>query len=202
MRKRRTQAKIMAFCACGGIIALWLGIGGCQPEGTVVRGPYPLWTQQGNRVEFPRDFRGRVLLVAFFYVQCPDICPMIAQRMLQIWQALPDTGGVQALMISFDPQRDSPERLRDFAQAHGLPEPGFVLLSGKPEVVEELTQLFGVVVQKTPTEFTDGGASYFFAHSDALFLVDGEGRIRRRYSGTEAPVAEVVRDVEQLRSEP
>ncbi len=104
-------------------------------------------------------------------------------------------------MISFDSRRDTPERLRDFAQAHELPQPGFVLASGRPEVVEQLLQRFGVVVQKTPTEFTEAGEAYFYAHSDALFLLDGRGRIRKRYSGTEAPIAEVVRDVQQLRRE-
>ncbi|GBD06288.1 hypothetical protein HRbin21_00074 [bacterium HR21] len=173
---------------------------GCH-EGEPVREQYPLWTQQGTAVEFPQDFRGRVVLVAFFYVQCPDICPMIAERMRQIWEALPDTAGVQAVMISFDPRRDTPERLRDFAQAHGLPEPGFVLASGRPEVVDQLVERFGVVVQKTPSEFTAGGEAYFFAHSDVLFLLDSQGRIRKRYSGTDAPIAEVVRDVEQLRQE-
>lgn len=179
-----------------------VGLIGCSGNHEVISGRYPLWTHEGTMVEFPRDFRGKVLLVAFFYVQCPDICPMIAQRMHQIWQALPDTAGVQALLISFDPQRDTPERLRDFAEAHALPQPGFVLASGRPEVVEGLTQLFGVTVQKTPTEFGEGGTvSYFFAHSDVLFLVDADGRIRKRYSGTDAPVESVVRDVEQLRQQ-
>lgn len=172
---------------------------GCQAEQGVVQGSHYLWTQQGKLINFPQDLRGEVLLVAFFYVQCPDICPLIAQRMVQIWQALPETRGVRAVMISFDPERDSPERLREFAEAHQLPEPGFVLCSGKPEVVEQLVQQFGVVVQRTPTEFTDGGVSYFFAHSDVLFLVDGAGRIRKRYTGTDAPIAQVVRDVQQLR---
>ncbi|MDW7996106.1 MAG: SCO family protein [Bacteroidota bacterium] len=175
--------------------------GGCQRE-EVIAGRYPLWTQEGKGVDFPQDFRGKVLLVAFFYVQCPDICPMIAERMKQIWEALPETTGVQAVMISFDPARDTPERLRDFAEAHQLPRPGFVLASGRPEVVEALVQLFGVVVQKTPTEFTDVTPTYLFAHSDVLFLLDKAGRLRKRYSGTEAPIAEVVRDVQQLRREP
>lgn len=180
---------------------LLLGGVACQ-EASRVEGRYPLWTQEGTRVEFPRDFQGKVVLVAFFYAQCPDICPMIAQRMRAIWEHLPDTGGVRALLISFDPQRDTPERLRAFAEAHELPQPGFVLASGQPEVVEALVERFGVVVQKTPTEFTeDGTAVYFFAHSDALFLVDPEGRIRKRYPGTEAPIDEVVREVERLRRE-
>ncbi|MCS7176722.1 MAG: SCO family protein [Candidatus Kapabacteria bacterium] len=179
---------------------LLIALSGCRREEPIL-GQHPLWTQDGRTVDFPRDFRGEVLLVAFFYVQCPDICPMIAERMRQIWEALPETTGVRAVMISFDPARDTPERLREFAEAHQLPQPGFVLASGRPEVVEALVQLFGVVVQKTPTEFTDGTPIYFFSHSDVLFLVDGAGRIRKQYSGTEAPIAEVVRDVQQLREE-
>lgn len=181
------------------MVVLTLALLGCQGEAEVVHGHYPLWTQHGEFVDFPQDMRGEVVLVAFFYVQCPDICPMIAQRLLQIWQALPETSGVRAVMISFDPGRDTPERLREFAEAHGLPEPGFVLCSGKSAVVEELVQRFGVVVQKTPTEFVNGEQVYFFAHSDVLFLVDGKGRIRKRYSGTNAPIDEVVRDVQYLR---
>lgn len=180
------------------LLGLTASLYGCQ-EGELLQEQYPLWTQEGTVVNFPRDFQGKVLLVAFFYVQCPDICPMIAERMRQIWEALPDTAGVQAVMISFDSRRDTPERLRDFGQAHGLPEPGFVLASGRPEVIEQLLQRFEVVVQKTPSEFTDGGEAYFFAHTDVLFLLDASGRIRKRYSGTDAPIAEVVRDVVQLK---
>jgi protein SCO1/2 len=177
---------------------LLVGIAGCAHR----EAPLPevrLWTHTGDTVEFPTHFAGSVVLLAFFYVQCPDICPMIAERMRQIWEALPDKHRVRGVMISFDPLRDTPERLREFAQVHELPLGEFVLATGKPEAVEALTRAVDVVVQKSPTEFADDGTPvYFYAHSDVLLLLDGRGRVVGRYSGTEAPVDRVVRDVQQL----
>jgi protein SCO1/2 len=65
------------------------------------------------------DLRGKVLAVAFIYTGCPDICPMLTEKMVRVQDALGAAFGakVAVVSISLDPEHDTPSVLKDYAQA-------------------------------------------------------------------------------------
>ena len=94
-----------------------------------VIGPAPQFTltsQDGKPVALV-DLRGKVVVVAFIYTQCPDICPMLTQKMVEIQDELGADFGpkVAFVSISLDPEHDTPEVLKDYAQFWGAKPEGW-----------------------------------------------------------------------------
>ena len=135
--------------------------------GTVIE--FELTDAGGNRVRAV-DLRGRWLLIFFGYTYCPDLCPTalgeIAGALAQLG---PLAAQVQPVFVSIDPQRDTPEALREYVQnfdARILP------LSGSAEQLARAAGSFGVVFYKVPGPTPD---EYTFAHNAIMTLVGPEG---------------------------
>jgi len=135
---------------------------------------FALTDMNGNPVSLA-DSRGKVRLVYFFFSYCPDVCPESTYRLKGIQQSLREKGwlgrDVVILSISFDPERDTPERLRAFAGPF-QPEPGgWFFLTGRDErQMAELARSYMVSVTKSP----EGS----FAHTNLYLLVDRRDMIR------------------------
>ena len=80
------------------------------------------------------DFRGKVVVVFFVFTHCPDICP---NSMYALAEALAQEGGydVQPILITVDPERDTPERMREYTSTDGFPR-GLAGLSGSRAQVD------------------------------------------------------------------
>ena len=102
------------------------------------------------------------------YTSCVHACPMIVSDMKKIAGGLPENGGVQYVLVSFDPDRDTPERLRDFREAHGLSE-NWTLLRSDAMDVGTLAALLDVRYRFE----ADGN----IAHSNRITLLDAGGEI-------------------------
>ena len=94
-------------------------------------GPAPQFTltsQDGKPVALA-DLRGKAVVVAFIYTQCPDICPMLTQKMVEIQDELGADFGTKVafVSISLDPEHDTPEVLKDYAQFWGAKPEGWTL---------------------------------------------------------------------------
>jgi protein SCO1/2 len=141
------------------------------------------------------DFRGRVLVVFFGFTQCPDVCPTTMGELRAVKEALGPAGeDVQPIFISVDPERDTPELLRDYTAAFG---PDFVALRGSLEETEAVAKEFKAYFKKVPAK---EGDSYSVDHSAASYLFDRKGRVRvySRYgAGTQA----LLEDLKQLLAE-
>ncbi len=171
-------------------------------EHDLSRKAFRLIDQNGHSVVFPADFRDTVLLVAFIYTACPDICPLTTDRLLEMSKRIPKELPVRFVLITLDPQRDTPQQLRDYAALYQLDLKRWRLLTGTIATIDSLRSVMEIYAVRSPLKkLPDGTAYYFINHTDALCLFDHRGRERQRYKGSEADVEKVVRDVQQLLSQ-
>jgi len=118
------------------------------------------------------DFKGKVVVIFFGYTQCPDVCPTTLAEMAKVVKALDADGDrVQVLFVTVDPERDTPELLRQYVTAFN---PTFLGLYGDAAATARATKEFKIYVQKQPTK--SGG--YSVDHSAGTFIVDAQGRLR------------------------
>jgi len=104
-----------------------------------------LLTQEGRSVRFYDDLvKGRVVAINFMFTTCPIACPITTRHLVEVQRALGARAGrdVTFISISLDPERDTPEVLRAYAQAHGV-GPGWYFLTGKRDDIERLRRKLG-----------------------------------------------------------
>ncbi len=149
------------------------------------------WTHQDGRVMRLGDFTGRPVVLSMIFTHCGYACPMIVADMKQIASRLPEdaAGDVQYVLVSLDPERDTPEALRRFAAAYGLNSDQWSLLRGEAEDVRTLAAMLGIRYRQQ----ADGQ----FAHTSLITILDEGGEIvhRRTGSGTNADMSAVLMDL-------
>ena len=163
---------------------------------------YELVDQDENPVQFPDTYTGKVILVGYVYTHCPDICPMITYNMRDIQRELPDEEEFMLVSISFDPERDTPEILHEYAENYKLGQDNWRLLTGNTEEVDEVLETLEISTLKTPTKFTeDGKARYYIDHTDRVTLVDRNGNVRNTYVGSSMNQEQIISDIHKLLTE-
>jgi protein SCO1 len=153
--------------------------------------PFTLTSQDGKPVALS-DLRGKVVAVTFIYTGCPDICPLLTQKMVDVQDALgADFGAKIAFVsISLDPERDTPEVLKDYAQFWGANLAGWSFLTGSPEAVRDVTRRYGVFFAKKE----DGSVD----HTQLTSLIDADGQLRVQYLGARFDPEEFRQDLMSL----
>ena len=138
------------------------------------------------------DLRGKVVAVTFIYATCTDTCPLLTSKLVALGKRLGRTDGAQVafVAITVDPERDTPEVLSHYAQAHGANVPGWAFLTGTPAQVQDVTRRFGVFARKT----SGGDVDHTFLTS----LVDRKGALRVQYMGVRFDPDEMLRDLRSL----
>jgi len=117
------------------------------------------------------DFRGQVVMLYFGFVQCPDVCPTALTRAAAVMQQLgTQAAGLQVIFVTVDPERDTPELLREYTASF---DPAFLALTGSAEAIRKTAEEFRVYYKKVPT-----GSSYTMDHTALSYLFDRQGRIR------------------------
>lgn len=158
-----------------------------------------LTNQNGETVQFPEDFRGKPVMVGFIYTHCPDICSFITANLYKTWQELDETGDAHFLLITFDPERDTPDILASYADSFNMNRAPFQFLTGSPENIERLMERFSVRKQVSyTTETEEGNEIYFLNHTDKVLLIDQESRLVMDYGGSMTPVHIFKTDLEPL----
>ncbi len=179
-------------CALAGYWLWWALQGRPDHDRPAVGGPFELIDGDGRTVT-ERDFEGRHMLVYFGYTFCPDVCPT---TLLGASEALDEIGPalaskVRLVFISIDPERDTPEVVKEYA---GHFHPGTVGLTGTPEQVSAAARAWRIYFRKADAE-EDG--SYLVDHSSILFLMDGDGRYVTHF-GHEASAADMAAALKRL----
>lgn len=137
------------------------------------------------------DFKGKAVVIFFGFTQCPDVCPTSMTELAQAKALLGEQGDrLQGLFISVDPERDTPEVMREYMANF---DPTFLALYTDANQLEAVAKSFKVYYKKvegpTPT-------SYTMDHSAGSYVYDPQGRVRlyHRYgSGAEALASDAKR---------
>jgi protein SCO1 len=131
-----------------------------------------------------QEFKGKAVVVFFGFTQCPDACPTTLTEIAQAKKLLGADGDkVQAVFITVDPERDTPEILKAYM---GNFDPSFVALRGSPEQLAAVAKDFKVYYKKVEGKTP---STYSMDHSAASYVYDPQGRLRlyTRYgSGAQA----------------
>jgi protein SCO1 len=153
--------------------------------------PFTLTSQDDKPVALA-DLRGKVVALAFIYTGCPDICPMLTQKMVDVQDALGADFGTKVVFVSItlDPERDTPEVLKDYAQFWGAKSEGWSFLTGSFEAVRDVTRRYGVFFAKKE----DGSVE----HSQLTTLIDVDGQMRVQYLGARFDPEEFRQDLMSL----
>ena len=154
-------------------------------------GDFELMGPDGKKIS-SESFRGKVMLIYFGYTYCPDVCPMaLIHLKVAILKLADQAKDVQVLFVSIDPERDTPEKLKEYVPYF---HPDFIGLTGSVNDIAEVSRQYGVRNFKEYVESVEG---YFMAHTDAVFLVDQKGRYRGRYK-TEWDMEKLISDILSL----
>jgi protein SCO1/2 len=153
-----------------------------QPRPTALLWPNPktlsafqLIDQHGKPFDAAR-LNGHWSFLFFGYTNCPDVCPSTLEFFKQLGARLATNRDLlaqpQFILISVDPERDDPQRLREYLDYF---DSKFIGLTGTPGQINSVTSQLGVLAVKVESESDDG--SYLIDHSASIFLVDPYGRL-------------------------
>jgi protein SCO1/2 len=156
---------------------------------------FTLTSQDGAEVTLAA-LRGKVVAVTFIYTSCPDICPMLTDKLARVQDALGSDFGSKVAFVSIttDPERDTPEVLKGYAEAFEANLAGWSFLTGEPAAVLEVAHRYGVAVVKA----ADGGVD----HTLLTTLIDRQGTMRVQYLGYRFDEEEFRHDLQSLVNEP
>jgi len=163
---------------------------------------YELLNQDSSVVVFPQDYEGKILLIGFIFTNCPDICPMTTHNLHLIQQELKkeNINKVQIAALTFDPERDTPGILKEYARIRKYDLSNWDFLTGNKKEIDTLKYLFSIVAISGDTTYTESGEPiYFYTHTDRITLINKESKIRKEYKGSEINIDEIIADVKYLR---
>ncbi|MFZ9993967.1 MAG: SCO family protein [Steroidobacteraceae bacterium] len=201
---RSTQAVALRALPGALLLAGWLALSACAPatpppapfNSTEVEG-----LDYGLGVNIPdtsgvlreiKEFRGQVALVFFGFASCPDVCPTTLFRLREVRDALGDqAGGLQVILVTVDPERDTPERLQAYVENF---DPSFLGLRPEPENLERIVEEFRAIAIKVPDAT---GESYTIDHSATLYIYDRQSRLRL-IAQPSLEVANLATDIKRL----
>ncbi len=160
---------------------------------------FQLVDQNGDSVIFPDDFEGAPVVMGFIYTNCPDICSFITANVSKIYNEMDDPGDTQFVLVTFDPNRDTSEVLKGYADAFDMDREPFQFLTGDPDVIDQLMTRVGVRTQESYSRDTENGERmYFLNHSDKILLIDSRSRLIFDYGGSMTPPNIIIEDLEKL----
>jgi protein SCO1/2 len=132
-----------------------------------------LTDHNGRRVSL-ETFRGKLVVLFFGYTHCPDVCPTTLSDMAQAFQLMApeDAAKVQVLFVTVDPERDTPEVLKEYVPYF---HKSFLGLYGTPEETAKAANEFRVMYRK---HVEPGASDYLVDHSAGSYVLDTQGRMR------------------------
>lgn len=146
-------------------------------------------TDQNGHVFTEKNLEGKIYVANFFFTSCPSVC----KKMQTLMKKVQDEDDFKRLkdfrMVSYtvDPERDTPEKLREYASLVHADTSRWIFLSGKRQEIYDLAYK-GYMANAMEDSIAPGG----FLHSELMFLIDRERHIRGIYQGTD------LKDVKRL----
>ena len=145
-------------------------------HGTVIQSPEPSYnfTLTGANGDVSlSDYRGKMVLMYFGYTFCPDICPGTLANAAKALRNMGDKADeVQLIMVSLDPERDTPEKLAEYT---GHFYPSFIGITGTKEQIDEIAALYGIYYKINEGSEATG---YLIDHTATMMVLDREGYLK------------------------
>jgi len=142
------------------------------------------------------DFKGKAVAVFFGYTHCPDVCPTTLADFAAALKMLGSQGDrVQVIFVTVDPERDTPEVLRQFVPAF---DPRFLGMYTDAASLRLLAKDYKIVYQKTAQKNPD---DYLIDHSAGTYIYDPKGRLRLLMPYGSKPEA-IAQDLKTLLASP
>ncbi|MEH6537148.1 MAG: SCO family protein [Psychroserpens sp.] len=136
--------------------------------------PFSFVNQNGKTIT-NKDFEGKVYVVEFFFTTCPSICPRMNRNLVQIQNTFSDFEDFGVASFTINPDYDTQEILKTYAEKYGINNPNWHLMTGDKEVVYALANVgFNIYAGENPN--VEGG----FEHSGNFALIDKNGFMRSR----------------------
>jgi len=128
-----------------------------------------------------KDFRGKAVVLDFVYTHCPDVCPLISERVAKVQRMI--AGGelrdaVEFVTITADPARDLSAVMKSYGEQHGLDPSNWIFLTSGPDR-PEVTRDLSVRYHNRFRQEADGS----FAHGVVFHVLDAQGRLRGNFHG-------------------
>ncbi len=183
-------------------LSVFYSCGERLPVGKKISGTnYSFTNQDSLSVKLDSVIQNKVTLFGFIYTHCPDICPMTTHNLYLTWKKLVENNitEVQFILVTFDPERDTPSTLKNFGRVRDIDFGDWNLLTGDTKTVNQFNRMMGIkAIPDDSTYNDDGELSYYVIHTDRITLVDKQGRIRAEYKGSTVDPQIIFEDVKYL----
>lgn len=186
-RKGRGRWLAVALSALAGLLIgggayVWRSSQQSQPPAlantggqAAIGGDFQLVDQDGRPAD-EQLLRGKWSAVFFGYTACPDFCPATLQTLQAATEKLGAEGrDLQVVLITVDPERDTPEALKSYLEGYAFPG-GVRGLTGSPEQIDAATKAWRVYRRKQPASGPHAAhGGYLMDHTTAVYLMNPKG---------------------------
>ncbi|MFD1588417.1 SCO family protein [Halorientalis brevis] len=219
-----TAAATAGVIGTAGCLGSVLGDGGNgqtileEPEGRQFSSsdlPYPAYGQQlpevtlraplAERDVTTTEFDDRNVVMTFFYSNCNTVCPILISSLKRVQDFASENGfadDVAFLAVTFDPQRDDAERLRQYADTMNVDRDAgnwyFLRPDGRDRAKDVVQGTYGVTFERTQQSSAE---EYMFNHLGLVVLANEQGVVERAYTGDGPKSKQLQADLETLRAE-
>jgi len=136
-----------------------------------IGGPFAM-TDHNGRAVTEKDYASKAKAIFFGFTYCPDVCPTTLARLTVLMEELgPDAEKLQVILVSVDPERDTPDVLKSYLEAF---DPRFVGLTGTPDQLAAFARNYRIFYEKVP----DSSGGYTMNHSAGVFLFGKSGEFQ------------------------
>lgn len=150
------------------------------------------WHNQNNETLQLKDLQGKTLVVVMIYTSCKTACPILTAKMQTIEGKISrkDIDKVSLVLVSIDPETDTPARLKDFAIKHKMDDKQWVFLTSNDEDTQEFANVLSMKYKKiSPIDFS---------HSNIISVFDPKGELVNQEQGGEINVDNIVTTVNKV----
>jgi len=157
------------------------------------------FVNQDGKVITNKDVKGKICVVEYFFATCKGICPRMNENMTKVYQAYRGDKDIMILSHTVDPKKDTVAALKAYSQKYDADSKQWMFLTGDKKQLYNMAR-FSYLVTAVDTEIVDIKSD--FIHTKYWVLVDGSGRIRGMYDGTDiGAVNQLIGDIGELKKE-
>jgi protein SCO1/2 len=180
LRRLVWAAALLLVLIVAGFIGWWYlppTLHGIQLQSPRIADDFTLTTSTGETMSLS-DFRGKYVVLFFGYTYCPDVCPTTLSDLHQMLKELgaKRAEDIQVIMVSVDPDRDTPEQLATYLNYF---DTRFIGMTGTVEDIQPVASQFGIFFERQPGS-TD--TTYLVDHTVATTVIDPKGYVREIFT--------------------